>query len=77
MYVLSIRVINIALPVIPFFIPAGFLKSISTLTNPRQRDEWEKCFNKTYIQPVLTNLDKYIQMTMKGIMEDSEKGVYD
>lgn len=77
MYVLSIRVITIALPVIPFFIPAGFLKSISTLTNPKQRDEWEKCFNKTYIQPVLTNLDKYIQMTMKGIMEDSEKGVYD
>lgn len=77
MYVLSKRVNSIALPVFPSFIPAGFLKSISTLTNPKQRDEWEKCFNKTYIQPVLSNLDKYIQMTMKGIMEDSEKGMYD
>jgi hypothetical protein len=47
------------------------MKTIASLTNPRQRDEWEMIFNKMYIQPVLTNLKKNIQAGMKSMFEDS------
>ena len=51
------------------------MKTIASLTNPRQRDEWEMIFNKMYIQPVLTNLEKNIQAGMKSMFEDSNTGI--
>ena len=51
------------------------MKTIASLTNPRQRHEWEMIFNKMYIQPVLTNLKKNIQAGMKSMFEDSNTGI--
>ena len=50
------------------------MKTIASLTNTRQRDEWEMLFNKMYIQPVLTNLEQNIQAGVKSVFEDSKTG---
>ena len=50
------------------------MKTIASLTTTKQREEWEKLFNKMYIQPVLTNLEKNIQAGVKSVFEDSKTG---
>ena len=50
------------------------MKTIASLTNTKQREEWEKLFNKMYIQPALTNLEKNIQAGVKSVFDDSKTG---
>jgi len=47
---------------------------VATLETPEMRNQWERVFNATYIQPVLEDLSKRFGSAMKAIVEESQKG---
>ena len=54
----------------------GQVPSVAALETPEMRNQWERAFNATYIQPVLEDLSKRFGNTMRAIVEESKQGLY-
>ena len=44
------------------------------LETPDIRNEWERIFNTSYIQPIVEDLNKRFQVAMETILEKSKQG---